>query len=169
MKLLIISLTLFFTLLVCFFKTSVKFVKKDTVLVIERFGKFNRNVNSNRTVVIPFIEKVKAIVSLEPQKIELPPQSIITTDNVIINIGTVIKFQVTDPVKATYEIESFERGIETMTTKLLHDIVEKMDYDTAINSKTDIRHNIQNILTEAVSSWGITIWEFEFSTFAKNI
>ena len=168
MEIIIALVILFLVLALIFCLTSIKYVKPHNILIIERFNKFNRTVIS-KTVLIPFIEKIKLTLPLDAQKIELPPQSIITTDNTIINIGTIITYQITDPVKATYEMESVQRGIELMTNKMIHEILEKMDYDTAINSKKEIRNNVKNILTEAVVTWGITIWEFEFSTFAKNI
>ena len=149
---------------------SIKVVKQSEVMIIERLGKYHHTAMPGTNFVLPFIDNIRATINVEKiQTLEIPPQSIITKDNIIINIGTIIKYQITDPVKAIYEIASLERGIEVMTITILHELVEKMDYDTAVNSKTEIRHKLQNILTEADSQWGTAILELDFSNFAKNI
>ena len=91
---------------------SIKVVRQSEVYIIERLGKFHKVADAGLTIIIPFFDHVRSVVSLKQQTMDVPPQGVITKDNVTITIDTVVFYQITDPAKAVYEIQSLKKGIE---------------------------------------------------------
>ena len=92
--------------------TSIKIVKQSEVYIIERLGKFHKVADAGLTIIVPFFDHVRSVVSLKQQTMDIPPQGVITKDNVTISIDTVVFYKITDPAKAVYEIQSLRKGIE---------------------------------------------------------
>ena len=92
---------------------SIKVVKQSEVYIIERLGKFHKVADAGLTVIIPFLDRVRSIVSLKQQTLDIPPQEVITKDNVTITIDTVVFYKITDPAKAVYEIQSLKKVLNT--------------------------------------------------------
>ena len=143
-------------ILVIAFK-SIKVVKQSEVYIIERLGKFYKVADAGLTIIIPFFDHVRSVVSLKQQTMDVPPQGVITKDNVTITIDTVVFYQITDPAKAVYEIQSLKKGIEYLAITTIRDIVGKMDLDETFSSRDAINDRLRVILDEATDQWGCKI------------
>ena len=138
------------------FKT-IKIVKQSEVYIIERLGKFYKIADAGLTIIIPFIDQVRSVVSLKQQTMDVPPQGVITQDNVTITIDTVVFYKITDPAKAVYEIQSLKKGIEYLAITTIRDIVGKMDLDETFSSRDAINDKLRVILDEATDQWGCKV------------
>ena len=127
------------------FKT-IKIVKQSEVYIIERLGKFHKIADAGLTIIIPFMDHVRSIVSLKQQTMDVPPQGVITHDNVTITIDTVVFYKITDPAKAVYEIQSLKKGIEYLAITTIRDIVGKMDLDETFSSRDSINDQLRVLL-----------------------
>ena len=136
---------------------SIKIVKQSEVYVIERLGKFYKVADAGLTIIIPFLDHVRSVVSLKQQTMDVPPQGVITKDNVTITIDTVVFYQITDPAKAVYEIQSLKKGIEYLAITTIRDIVGKMSLDETFSSRDGINSQLRTILDDATDRWGCKI------------
>jgi len=136
---------------------SIKVVKQSEVYIIERLGKFHKIADAGLTIIIPFIDHVRSVVSLKQQTMDIPPQGVITEDNVTITIDTVVFYKITDPAKAVYEIQSLKKGIEYLAITTIRDIVGKMDLDSTFSSRDAINDKLRLILDEATDQWGCKV------------
>ena len=136
---------------------SIKIVKQAEVYVIERLGKFYKFAVAGLTIIIPFFDHVRSVVSLKQQTMDVPPQGVITKDNVTITIDTVVFYQITDPAKAVYEIQSLKKGIEYLAITTIRDIIGKMDLDETFSSRDGINNQLRVVLDEATDRWGCKI------------
>ena len=143
-------------ILVIAFK-SIKIVKQAEVYVIERLGKFYKVADAGLTIIIPFFDHVRSVVSLKQQTMDVPPQGVITKDNVTITIDTVVFYQITDPAKAVYEIQSLKKGIEYLAITTIRDIIGKMNLDETFSSRDGINNKLRIVLDEATDRWGCKI------------
>ena len=138
------------------FKT-IKIVKQSEVYIIERLGKFYKVADAGLTIIVPFMDQVRSVVSLKQQTMDVPPQGVITQDNVTITIDTVVFYKITDPAKAVYEIQSLKKGIEYLAITTIRDIVGKMDLDETFSSRDAINDKLRVILDEATDQWGCKV------------
>ena len=136
---------------------SIKVVRQSEVYIIERLGKFHKVADAGLTIIIPFVDRVRSVVSLKQQTMDVPPQGVITKDNVTITIDTVVFYKVTDPAKAVYEIQSLKKGIEYLAITTIRDIVGKMNLDSTFSSRDMINEELRAILDEATDQWGCKI------------
>ena len=136
---------------------SIKIVKQAEVYIIERLGKFYKVADAGLTVIIPFLDHVRSVVSLKQQTMDIPPQDVITKDNVTITIDTVVFYQITDPAKAVYEIQSLKKGIEYLAITTIRDIIGKMTLDETFSSRDGINTQLRVVLDEATDRWGCKI------------
>ena len=136
---------------------SIKVVNQSEVYIIERLGKFEKVADAGLTIIIPFFDRISSVVLLKEQTMDIPPQGVITKDNVTINIDTVVFYQITDPVKAVYEIQNLKKGIEYLAITTIRDIVGKMDLDETFGSREAINYQLRSILDEATDKWGCKI------------
>ena len=136
---------------------SIKVVRQAEVYIIERLGKFHKIADAGLTIIVPFFDHVRSVVSLKQQTMDIPPQGVITKDNVTITIDTVVFYQITDPAKAVYEIQSLKKGIEYLAITTIRDIVGKMDLDETFSSRDAINTQLRVILDEATDRWGCKI------------
>ena len=137
--------------------SSIKVIRQSEVYIIERLGKFHKVADAGLTIIIPFVDRVRSVVSLKQQTMDVPPQGVITKDNVTITIDTVVFYKVTDPAKAVYEIQSLKKGIEYLAITTIRDIVGKMDLDATFSSRDLINEQLRAILDEATDQWGCKI------------
>ena len=136
---------------------SIKIVKQAEVYIIERLGKYHKIADAGLTIIVPFIDHVRSVVSLKQQTMDIPPQGVITKDNVTITIDTVVFYKITDPAKAVYEIQSLKKGIEYLAITTIRDIVGKMDLDSTFSSRDAINDKLRVLLDEATDQWGCKI------------
>lgn len=137
--------------------SSIKVVNQSEVYIIERLGKFEKVADAGLTIIVPFFDRISSVVLLKEQTMDIPPQGVITKDNVTINIDTVVFYQITDPVKAVYEIQNLKKGIEYLAITTIRDIVGKMDLDETFGSRESINYQLRSILDEATDKWGCKI------------
>lgn len=136
---------------------SIKVVRQSEVYIIERFGKYHTTAEAGLNFILPLIDKVRAVVSLKQQTMDVPPQGVITKDNVTITIDTVVFYQITEPMKAVYEIESLQKGIGYLAITTIRDIVGKMDLDNTFSSRDSINVQLREVLDEATDRWGCKV------------
>ena len=136
---------------------SIKIVKQSEVYIIERLGKFYKVADAGLTIIVPFLDHVRSVVSLKQQTMDVPPQGVITKDNVTITIDTVVSYQITDPAKAVYEIQSLKKGIEYLAITTIRDIIGKMNLDETFSSRDGINNKLRIVLDEATDRWGCKI------------
>ena len=136
---------------------SIKVVRQSEVYIIERLGKFHKIADAGLTIIVPFVDHVRSVVSLKEQTMDIPPQGVITEDNVTITIDTVVFYQITDPAKAVYEIQSLKKGIEYLAITTIRDIVGKMSLDSTFSSRDVINNQLRILLDEATDKWGCKV------------
>ena len=136
---------------------TIKVVRQSEVYIIERLGKFHKVAEAGLTIIVPFMDTVRSVVSLKQQTMDIPPQGVITSDNVTITIDTVVFYKITDPAKAVYEIQSLKKGIEYLSITTIRDIVGKMELDQTFSSRDQINDKLRVILDEATDAWGCKI------------
>ncbi len=141
--------------------SAIKVVRQSEVRIIERFGKYHSTAEAGLNFILPFVDKVRAVVSLKQQTMDVPPQGVITRDNVTITIDTVVFYQIIEPVKAVYEIESLQKGIAYLAITTIRDIVGKMDLDSTFSSRDQINTQLREVLDEATDRWGCKVERVE--------
>ena len=146
-----------FLLLMVIVAFSIKVVRQAEVYVIERVGKFHKVASAGLNFIFPFVDRVRAIVNMKQQTMDVPPQQVITKDNVTITIDTVVFFQIMDPVKSVYEIENLGKGIQYLAITTIRDIVGKMDLDSTFSSRDLINAQLRQVLDEATDRWGCKV------------
>ena len=149
-------LVLFVIVVFVAYKT-IKIVRQSEVFIIERLGRFHKVANAGLTIIVPFMDRVRSVVSLKQQTMDIPPQNVITTDNVTITIDTVVFYKITDPAKAVYEIQSLKKGIEYLAITTIRDIVGKMELDETFSSRDIINTKLRTVLDEATDIWGCKV------------
>ena len=136
---------------------TVRIVPQARAGVVERFGKYKETLNAGLNVVVPFVDRVRYLIDLREQVVSFPPQPVITEDNLVVSIDTVIYFQVTDPVAATYEIANYIQAVEQLTMTTLRNIVGGMDLEETLTSRDEINTRLRGVLDEATGKWGIRV------------
>ena len=145
--------------------SSVRIVQQSYARVVERLGKFNRVIGCGVHFIVPIIDKAGPLVSLKETVADFPPQSVITKDNVTMQIDTVVYYQVTDPKLYTYGVERPVNAIENLTATTLRNIVGELELDETLTSRDTVNVKMREILDEATDPWGIKINRVEL----KNI
>ena len=145
------------TIVVVLLMTSVKVVPQAHARIIERLGRYQRTLNAGLAFVIPVVDKVRARVDLREQVVSFPPQPVITEDNLVVSIDSVIYFQVTDPRAATYEIANYLMGIEQLTVTTLRNVIGSMDLEETLTSRDSINAQLRGVLDDATGRWGIRV------------
>ncbi len=136
---------------------TVRIVPQARAGIVERFGKYKSTMPAGLNVVVPFVDRVRYMIDLREQVVSFPPQPVITEDNLVVSIDTVIYFQVTDPVSATYEIANYIQAVEQLTMTTLRNIVGGMDLEETLTSRDNINSRLRGVLDEATGRWGIRV------------
>jgi regulator of protease activity HflC (stomatin/prohibitin superfamily) len=148
---------LFFLFIVLVLVKTVRIIPQARAGIVERFGKYKETLPAGLNVVVPFVDKVRYIIDLREQVVSFPPQPVITEDNLVVSIDTVIYFQVTDAVAATYEIANYIQAIEQLTMTTLRNIVGGMDLEETLTSREMINSGLRGVLDEATGKWGVRV------------
>jgi regulator of protease activity HflC (stomatin/prohibitin superfamily) len=136
---------------------TVRIVPQARAGIVERFGKYRATLPAGLNIVVPFADRVRYMIDLREQVVSFPPQPVITEDNLVVSIDTVIYFQVTDAVSATYEIANYIQAVEQLTMTTLRNIVGGMDLEQTLTSREDINAGLRTVLDEATGKWGIRV------------
>jgi regulator of protease activity HflC (stomatin/prohibitin superfamily) len=143
---------------------AVRIVPQTVALIVERLGRYNRTLDAGLHLLIPFVDRVRAAVDLREQVVSFPPQPVITSDNLVVSIDTVIYFQVTDPKSAVYEIANYITGIEQLTVTTLRNVVGSMDLEQTLTSRDQINGQLRGVLDEATGRWGVRVNRVELKS-----
>jgi regulator of protease activity HflC (stomatin/prohibitin superfamily) len=153
---LIVLLVVAFLVLVTIART-VRIVPQARAGVVERLGRYSRTINAGLTIIVPFIDRIRDMIDLREQVVSFDPQPVITEDNLVVSIDTVIYFQVTDPKAATYEIANYIQGIEQLTVTTLRNVIGGMALEKTLTSRDEINNQLRGVLDEATGKWGIRV------------
>ncbi len=145
--------------------SGLKIVPQKKVLVIERFGRYHTRAEAGINIIVPFIDSVRARHDLREQITNIEPQSVITKDNVTMEVDAVIYYLIADPVRATYEVERLTFGVEQLTLSALRNVIGALDLDHTLTSRDSINTQLRAALDSATQQWGIKIVRVEL----KNI
>lgn len=140
---------------------SVRIIPQARAGVVERLGKYQRTLNPGLTILIPFVDRLLPLLDLREQVVSFPPQPVITSDNLVVSIDTVVYFQVTDPRAATYEIANYIQAVEQLTTTTLRNLVGGLDLEQTLTSRDQINGQLRGVLDEATGRWGIRVSRVE--------
>lgn len=143
---------------------AVKVVPQTVALIVQRLGRYSRTLDAGLHFLVPFIDKVRAGVDLREQVVSFPPQPVITSDNLVVSIDTVLYFQVTDPKSAVYEIANYITAIEQLTVTTLRNVIGSMDLEQTLTSRDQINGQLRGVLDEATGRWGIRVNRVELKS-----
>ncbi len=152
-----IVLLLLIILIVVTIVRAVRIVPQAVSFIVERLGRYQSTLYAGLHFLIPFVDRVRASVDLREQVVSFAPQPVITSDNLVVSIDTVIFFQVTDPKAATYEIANYITGIEQLTVTTLRNVIGSMDLEQTLTSRDQINGQLRGVLDEATGRWGIRV------------
>jgi regulator of protease activity HflC (stomatin/prohibitin superfamily) len=159
----IVAIVVVVFLLVMFART-VRIIPQARAGVVERLGRYSRTLEPGLTIVMPFIDRVKPLVDLREQVVSFNPQSVITDDNVVVGIETVIYFTVTDPRSTTYEIANPLQGIEQLTVTTLRNVIGGLTLEATLTARENVNAELRTVLDEATGKWGIRVDRVEIKS-----
>src|SRR4051794_32503312 len=136
---------------------SVRIIPQARAGVVERLGRYQRTLEPGLALLVPFVDRLRPMIDLREQVVSFPPQPVITEDNLVVNIDTVIYFQVTDPRAATYEIANYIAGIEQLTVTTLRNVIGGMSLEHTLTSRDRINAELRGVLDEATGKWGVRV------------
>jgi len=137
--------------------SSVRVVRQQRVAVVERLGKFKRTLEPGPHLLVPVVDKVRYNIDMRENVVPFPPQGVITEDNLMVSIDSVIYFQIIDPVRAAYEAQNYVQAIEQLTMTTLRNIIGGLDLEQTLTSREEINQKLRYVLDEATGKWGIKV------------
>jgi regulator of protease activity HflC (stomatin/prohibitin superfamily) len=140
---------------------TIRVIPQARAGVVERLGRYSRTLTPGLTIVIPFIDRVRPLLDLREQVISFDPQPVITEDNLVVNIDTVLYYQVTDPKSATYEIANPVDAIDMLSITTLRNVIGGMTLEQALTSRDQVNDQLRGILDDATGKWGIRVHRVE--------
>ncbi|MGL5858538.1 MAG: SPFH domain-containing protein [Angustibacter sp.] len=154
---LLIVLALLVLFAVVVIARTIRIVPQATAIIVERLGRYSRTLEAGLHLLVPFIDRPRATVDMREQVVSFPPQPVITSDNLVVSIDTVIYFQVTNPKGAVYEIANYIQGIEQLTVTTLRNVIGSLDLEQTLTSRDQINGQLRGVLDEATGKWGIRV------------
>ena len=136
---------------------AVRIVPQARAGLVERLGRYHRTLDAGLALIIPFVDRLRPLVDLREQVVSFPPQPVITEDNLVVSIDTVVYYQVTEAKAATYEIANFITGIEQLTVTTLRNVIGGMSLEDTLTSRDQINAQLRVVLDEATGKWGIRV------------
>src|SRR5215475_11898463 len=136
---------------------TIRIVPQARAGVVERFGRYSRTLTPGLALVVPFVDRVRPLLDLREQVVSFQPQPVITEDNLVVNIDSVLYFQVTDAKSATYEIANYVQGIEQLTVTTLRNVIGTMTLEKTLTSRDSINAELRGVLDDATGKWGIRV------------
>jgi regulator of protease activity HflC (stomatin/prohibitin superfamily) len=136
---------------------TVRIIPQARAAVVERLGRYSRTLSPGLALVVPFVDRIRPMIDLREQVVSFPPQPVITEDNLVVSIDSVIYFQVTDPKSATYEIANYIQAIEQLTVTTLRNVIGGLALEKTLTSRDEINDRLRGVLDEATGKWGIRV------------
>jgi len=155
----VVAIVVILVLVVLF--RAVRIIPQASAGVVERLGKYHKTLLPGLNLLVPFIDRVRPLIDMREQVVSFPPQPVITEDNLVVSIDTVVYFQVTDARAATYEIANYLGAVEQLTTTTLRNVVGGLNLEEALTSRDNINGQLRIVLDEATGKWGIRVGRVE--------
>jgi len=155
----LLAIVVIFVLVILF--RSIRIIPQASAGVVERLGKYHKTLNPGLNILVPFIDRVRPLIDMREQVVSFPPQPVITEDNLVVSIDTVVFFQVTDARAATYEIANYLGAVEQLTTTTLRNVVGGLNLEEALTSRDNINGQLRVVLDESTGKWGIRVGRVE--------
>ena len=149
------AIVLLFVLIVLI--RAIRIIPQASAGIVERLGRYHKTLSAGLNLVVPFVDRVRPLIDLREQVVSFLPQPVITADNLVVSIDSVIYFQVTDAKSATYEIANYIQAIEQLTVTTLRNVAGGMDLERTLTSREDINLQLRGVLDEATGKWGIRV------------
>jgi regulator of protease activity HflC (stomatin/prohibitin superfamily) len=159
-----IIIAIVFVLVILTSTRTIRIVPQARARNVERFGRFTRTLQPGMNMIVPFIDRVKPLIDLREQVVSFTGQRVITEDNLVVSIDTVLFFQVTDPRAADYEIVNYIQAIEQLTATMLRSVIGSMDLEQTLTSRETINTQLRGVLDDASGKWGIRVTRVELRT-----
>ncbi|MGV8885109.1 MAG: SPFH domain-containing protein [Microbacteriaceae bacterium] len=140
---------------------SIRIIPQASAGVVERLGRYHKTLMPGLNILVPFIDRLRPLIDMREQVVSFPPQPVITEDNLVVSIDTVVFFQVTDARAATYEIGNYLGAVEQLTTTTLRNVVGGLNLEEALTSRDNINTQLRIVLDEATGKWGIRVGRVE--------
>jgi regulator of protease activity HflC (stomatin/prohibitin superfamily) len=156
----IVIVALIAFVIVTLFK-AIRIIPQASAGVVERLGRYHKTLMPGLNMLIPFVDRLRPLIDMREQVVSFPPQPVITEDNLVVSIDTVVYFQVTDARAATYEIANYLGAVEQLTTTTLRNVVGGLNLEEALTSRDNINGQLRVVLDEATGKWGIRVGRVE--------
>ena len=140
---------------------SIRIIPQANAGVVERLGRYHKTLTPGLNILVPFIDRLRPLIDMREQVVSFPPQPVITEDNLVVSIDTVVYFQVTDARAATYEIANYLSAVEQLTTTTLRNVVGGLNLEEALTSRDNINGQLRVVLDEATGKWGVRVGRVE--------
>ncbi len=150
--------------LIILFARTVRIVPQAKAGIVERLGRYNRTLNPGMTLLMPFVDRLKPLIDLREQVVSFPPQPVITSDNLVVQIDTVLYFTVVDAKSATYEVANPLQAIEQITVTTLRNVIGSLSLEDALTSRDHINAQLRGVLDDATGKWGIRVNRVEIKS-----
>jgi regulator of protease activity HflC (stomatin/prohibitin superfamily) len=159
----IVAIVVVVFLLILFART-VRIVPQARAGIVERLGRYNRTLNPGLTILMPFVDRLKPLIDLREQVVSFPPQPVITEDNLVVQIDTVLYFTINDAKSVTYEVANPLQAIEQITVTTLRNVIGSLSLEDALTSRDHINAQLRGVLDEATGKWGIRLNRVEIKS-----
>src|SRR5436190_7093365 len=136
---------------------TIRIIPQARAGIVERLGRYQRTLNPGLAILVPFMDRLKPLIDLREQVVSFAPQPVITEDNLVVGIDTVIYFTITDPKAATYEVANPLQAIEQLTVTTLRNVIGGMTLEETLTSRDHINSQLRGVLDEATGKWGIRV------------
>jgi regulator of protease activity HflC (stomatin/prohibitin superfamily) len=143
---------------------AIRIIPQASAGIVERLGKYQRTLGPGLAIIVPFVDRLRPLIDLREQVVSFAPQPVITADNLVVSIDSVLYFQVTNPMSATYEIQNYIQAIEQLTVTTLRNVAGGMDLERTLTSREDINEQLRGVLDEATGKWGIRVNRVEIKS-----
>jgi regulator of protease activity HflC (stomatin/prohibitin superfamily) len=160
--LIVIAVIVVFLLVVA--ARSIRVIPQARAGVVERLGRYSRTLEPGLTIITPFVERVRPLVDLREQVVNFSPQPVITEDNVVVGIETVLYFTITEPRSATYEVANPLQAIEQLTVTTLRNVIGGLTLEDTLTARENVNAELRTVLDEATGKWGIRINRVEIKS-----
>jgi regulator of protease activity HflC (stomatin/prohibitin superfamily) len=151
-------------LLVILFARTVRIVPQAKAGIVERLGRYHKTLNPGMTLLMPFVDRMRPLIDLREQVVTFPPQPVITEDNLVVGIDTVLYFTVNDAKSVTYEVANPLQAIEQITVTTLRNVIGSLTLEQALTSRDHINAQLRTVLDDATGKWGIRVNRVELKS-----
>ncbi len=155
---LLLAIIAVFVIVVAF--ASIRIVQPYQKGVVERLGRYQRTVQPGLTLIVPFVDAIQK-VDMREQVVDVPPQEVITKDNVVVTVDAIVYFEATDPVKLVYNVADFYNAATKLAQTNLRNVVGEMELDAALTSRDHINAKLREVLDDATDKWGVRVVRVE--------